>query len=103
MRKVVLFSSELKSSDLVCVHSVCSVLGERGVASTEVVSRLCSVLPLGGLLSRREGENYVMKDGECDAHLKTPSTSNQSTWLPLSFPLTGNSLWLLKAWELGLK
>lgn len=94
MEKVVLFSSDLKLSDLVCVR----YLGREG---TEVVYRLCSVVPLG--VSCREGKTILMRDEECDAHLKTPSTSSQSIWLPLLFPLTGKSLKLLKAWELWLK
>lgn len=57
----------------------------------------------GGSLLQREGEDRLMKDEECEAHLKIPSISNQSIWLPLLFPLTGKSLWLLKAWELRLK
>lgn len=43
VEKVLLLSSDLKLSDLV----VCWGLGARGVEGTEVVFRLCSVVPLG--------------------------------------------------------
>lgn len=97
MEKVVLLSSDLKLSDLVCVQ----YLGREGLRAQKWFQTMFRGTP-GGLLSRREGEDRLMKDG-------VRCASENPISLPLEYlatiiiPLNWKVSVAIKGLEAGLK